>query len=118
MTFDYILLAAEITGLVILSGFGFYAARLLASFRTGMLQKGWKQVTVGAVFLVSAQFSFLASGIGYSGLVSLLGDVGTLMRFIGVVFLTIGLRAHYQVWRLDNKELVTPTVSINNPVES
>jgi protein-S-isoprenylcysteine O-methyltransferase Ste14 len=111
LNFDYLQLAEVIIGFVVLSAFGFYAAKLLASFRTGMLEKGWKQVTVGAIVLVLAQFFFLGSGISSPSMVSLLDGVGTLMRLIGVVFLTIGLRTHYQVWRLDNKDLTRATAS-------
>ena len=111
MIIDYLQLAEVITGVVVLSAFGFYAAKLLGSFRTGMLEKGWKQVTFGAIVLVLAQFFFLGSGIGTSGLMSLLIDVGTLMRLIGIVFVTLGLRTHYQIWRLDNKDLTTTASS-------
>ncbi len=94
----------EIIGLGLLIAFVFYAARLLLTFKKGMLENAWKYVTIGAFFLVFGQFSLLASGA-----ISLLNDVGTLMRFIGVICLTLGLRAHYQVWRIDNKDVVETT---------
>lgn len=116
MAFDYIQLAEVITGAVVLSAFGYYALKLLGSFRTGTLEKGWKQITVGAIVLVIAQFFFLGSGIDSSSVASLLIVGGTLMRFIGIVFLTLGLRTHYQIWRLDNKDLINATAS-SEPLE-
>ncbi|MGI0080416.1 MAG: hypothetical protein ACRECH_12430 [Nitrososphaerales archaeon] len=107
MILDYVQVA-EITGLVTLSAFGFYAIRLVASFRTGLLAKSWKQVTAGAIFLISAQIPFLASGIGVSGGDSFLIATGTLMRFVGVVFLVIGLRAQSRVWRPDKGPPLRP----------
>jgi protein-S-isoprenylcysteine O-methyltransferase Ste14 len=109
-------MAEFITGVAVLSAFGFYAAKLLGSFKTGMLERGWKQVTIGAIVLVLAQFFFIGSGISSSSIVSLLLGVGTLMRLIGLVFLTLGLRTHYQIWRLDNKDLTTATAS-SEPLE-
>ncbi|MGI0078587.1 MAG: hypothetical protein ACRECH_03090 [Nitrososphaerales archaeon] len=114
MILDYSLVE-EIAGLVVLSAFGFYAIRLVASFRTGLLAESWEQVTVGAIFLISAQIPFLASGIGSFGGESLLTGLGTLMRFVGVLFLVIGLRAQSRVWRLE-KNLVDSTGS-SEPIE-
>ena len=96
-----------------LSIFGFYAIKLLATFRNGMLEKGWKHVTEGAIILAVAQIPFLVSGIGPSVLSSLLDDVGSLLRLTGMIFLILGFRAQYQVWRLDNKDLSPLTQSAN-----
>ncbi len=95
----------EIIGLIVLSAFGFYALKLVMSFRTGLLARSWKQVTAGSIFLILAQLPFLAVGID-SQVGSLLTMLGTFMRFAGVVLLTIGLRAQSRVWRLENKSVL------------
>ena len=87
-----------------LSIFGFYTVQLLATFRKGILEKGWKKVTEGAVILVLAQIPFLAAGIASPAFGSLLLDIGAIFRFIGIVFLILGFRAQHNVWRLDNKD--------------
>jgi threonine/homoserine efflux transporter RhtA len=110
LALDYFQLVIDVVGLVVLLAFGFYAVKLLASFRTGMLEKGWTQVAVGAIILVLAQFLFLPAGITTSGVSSALTDVGMGMRFLGVVFLTLGFRAHYKIWR-PSKEVAAATSS-------
>ncbi len=100
-----------IIGSALLLVFGFYALKLLASFRKGVLEKGWKEVTVGAIFLVLAQFLIIVSGFGAPSLVSPLNISVQAMRFVGIVLLILGFRAHYQVWRLDSKNIVARTES-------
>lgn len=116
MALDYIQIITGVVGLVTLLVFGYYAVRILASFRTGILQRGWVQVTVGAIFLVSAQFTILASGEGSASLVAAPNDIGLLMRFAGLIFLTLGLRAHYKVWHLQ-KEKTASTDMWSSPIE-
>ena len=116
MNFGYLQLATSIIGSVLLLVFGFYALKLLASFRKGVLETGWKEVTVGAIFLVLAQFLIIGSGFGAASLVYSLNISVFAMRFVGIVLLTLGFRAHYQVWRLDTKNIVTRTGS-NEPLE-
>ncbi|MDG6923090.1 MAG: hypothetical protein JRN67_07350 [Nitrososphaerota archaeon] len=108
--------ATYVVGMAVVLAFGFYAVRLLASFRKGMLEKGWKQVAVGAILLVLSQLLFLVSGIDFSNLEFVLGTFGTLTRFFGMIFIILGLRTHYQVWRLDNKEFDVTTES-GKPLE-
>ena len=92
-------------GIVVLAIFGFYSVRLLTSLRKGILEKGWKRVAVGAIFLLLGQFLFLASGIGPAGYETPLNYLEVALRLIGIVFVILGFRAQYEVWRLDNKDL-------------
>ena len=95
-----------IAGLIALSVFGFFALRLLSSFRTGILAKSWRHISVGAIFLILAQLPLIAASLGPSGEESsLLIITGTMMRFLGIVFLTLGLRAQCKVWWSENKHL-------------
>ncbi len=91
--------ATQIAGVLILSALLFYALRLLESFKTGMIAKSWKQMTAGAIFLILAQFVFLANDAGFLGEPSILVTLGTVLRFCGVVFIIIGLRSQSRVWR-------------------
>ena len=105
---SYLQPAMYIVGAATLFIFGYYAVRLVGSFRSGILAKGWKYVTFGATLLALAQIPFFALSI-YSAQ-SFLGTLGMGMRFVAIIFLTLGLRAHYEVWRLDNKHLAPPRV--------
>ncbi len=104
--------AAQILGLAALSVFGFYALKLVASFRTGILAKSWRQITIGAIFLISAQLPLLIAAIGLFGAdYSLLIELGTIMRFLGVIFLAIGLRTQCQ---LGQNEKQAPAIKIGS----
>ena len=118
MISDYVQPAIVILGGVVVSIFGYYAIKLLGSFRSGMLAKGWKYVTIGATFLVLAQFPFLASSIGSASDGFLLNIIGAAMRFAGMISMTIGLRAQYEIWRLDNKVLASSTESSVKPIKA
>ncbi len=87
---------SEIVGAILLSVLMFYALQLVMSFRTGALAKSWKQITVGAIFLIIAQFVILGGDLGAQ---SLLSWSGTILRFFGVLFLVIGLRSQAITWR-------------------
>ncbi|MCL5067499.1 MAG: hypothetical protein M1368_03995 [Thaumarchaeota archaeon] len=91
--------------MIIVLAFAFYAIKLLASFRSGMLEKSWKQVAIGAVLLIFAQMLFVLSGEGFPNIISFLSTAATLTRFAAMVFIILGMRSHYQIWRLDNKTL-------------
>jgi hypothetical protein len=76
----------ETAGVIVLSIFGFYAVRLLSTYRKGMLEKGWRTVTEGAIILTLGQIPFLASRIGPPAITSVLDDTGTLIRFMELSF--------------------------------
>ena len=97
--------------MIIVLVFAFYAVKLLASFRSGMLEKSWKQVAVGAILLILAQMLIVLSGEGISSMTSFLNTAGTLTRFAAMVFIILGMRSHYQIWRIDNKNLGTGSES-------
>ena len=104
LTIDYESLVIEIVGLAVVFFFGFYALKLLSNFREGMLEKGWKQVAIGALFLIAAQILFLIPLMGSSPLVTALNYTGSAMRVFAMIFLILCLRAHYMVWRVNKKE--------------
>lgn len=93
----------ELLGVVVLSIFGYYAVGMLASFRRGMLERGWRMVTVGAIILALAQIPFLVASFSSSPFASLLMYSGNISRFIGIIFLIVGFRDQYRIWRPDRK---------------
>jgi hypothetical protein len=113
LAIDYLSLVTVIGGLAMVLFFGFYALKLLSNFREGMLEKGWKQVATGALFLIVAQLLFLIPVMGSSPLANALNYIGTATRFLAMAFLILGLRGHYMVWRVNNKkaEAVLPLES-------
>jgi hypothetical protein len=92
-------------GIVLLTIFGYYSVRLLTSLRKGILEKGWRRVSLGAIFLLIGQIPFIASGIGPANYFAIFSYSETALRFIGIVFLTLGFKAQYEVWRPDKKDL-------------
>lgn len=100
LALDYTALAM-LGGLVVLSCFAFYALRILSNFRTGMLEKGWKWVGLGAVFLIFAQLLILISQLGVAELANPLILTGSALRVFAMILLVLGLREHYLVWQVD-----------------
>jgi len=93
----------ELVGVVTLSVFGFYALRLLSTFRKGLLEEGWRNVTRGAVILAMAQIPLLVSRFVFDSFLDYVGDI---FRFIGIFFLILGFRSQYKVWKVnDEKEI-------------
>lgn len=104
---DYIQFAILVAGLGVISVFGFYALKILANFKTGMLERGWKQVAVGAVSLILAQLLIILSQINVAGLTYPLMIIGSALRLVAMIFLILGLREHYLVWRVDKSRSVS-----------
>ena len=107
---------ADIIGVGVVLAFGFYAVKILASFRAGMLEKGWKQVAYGGIALIVAQLFLISGDVFSGGMNVLLSVAGTLTRFLGMILIILGMRTHYQVWRLDNKSLA-PAAETRPPLE-
>lgn len=101
--------------MVLLVVFGYYAMRLLQSFKSGILENGWKRVTLGAIFLALGQFPRLAALVSSTSLASYFEYPELLLRLLGILFLILGFRAQYQVWRMDNKDL--SITERNNAIE-
>ncbi len=90
-------------GVIVLAVFVYYAVRLLSTFRKGMLERGWKLVVVGAILLGVAQIPILTAALISGSLSRPLTDAGELVRFAGIIFLILGFRAQYQIWKIDRK---------------
>lgn len=88
-------------GLVLLGAFGFYALKLLANFRSGMLEKGWKQIAIGSVLLIFSQLLLIISQFDVTGFTAPPFLVGSAFRIFAMIFLILGVREHYLVWRID-----------------
>lgn len=96
--------------------FVYYAVRLLSSFRKGILEAGWRKVTIGALILVIAQLPILASWVSAPGPMLVLEIIGMSLRLIGVIFLILGFRAQYEIWRTDKKK-VAPEIRKGRDIE-
>jgi hypothetical protein len=116
LVIDYILVSEGVAGMILLGIFGFFAISLLRSFKNGILESGWKKVTIGAIFLVLGQFPYLAALISSASLARYFEYPMLLLRLLGLVFLILGFRAQYQVWRVDNKNL-SSTLEPSNSIE-
>jgi arginine exporter protein ArgO len=115
-TIDYMQIT-EIAGLIILTTLGFYALRLLGSFRTGVLARSWRYISVGAILLIFAQIPLIAEGIGsFIAYVPSLAILAMGLRFLGVVFLIIGMRIQSSVWQTETKTLPHES-SASSPIE-
>ena len=104
LAIDYIQIGLGMAALVALIFVGFFALKLLVSLRQGMLERGWKHIAWASVFLVSAQFPYMFSGVVPPGLFTSVIDVGITLDLIGTVFLAYGLRAHYHIWKIDTNQ--------------
>ncbi len=76
---------------------------MLASFRKGMLERGWKFVTTGAILLVAAQIPIVLGSVSTGVLASILVNIANFGRFGAILLLTLGFRDQYQIWRVDGK---------------
>lgn len=116
MVIDYILVSEGIVGIILLCVFGYYATRLLQSFKSGILENGWKKVSVGAILLALGQIPHLAAVISSTTLAPYFEYPELLLRLLGTVFLILGFRSQYQIWRVDNKKL-SSEIESENPIE-
>lgn len=97
---DYIGVTLDLIGFFLILGIGFYAVRLVGSFKRGSLERGWRYITIAALFLVIAQISYLFMAVvpEYSTLAI---NAGIVFDILGSLFLLIGLRAHFNVWHVN-----------------
>jgi hypothetical protein len=88
---------ASAVALVILA---YYAVRIFVHMRLGRLEKGWRFITQGIVFM-SSGFFFVAVDHSLSRTSTLyfyIDSVGAVLSLIGIVFMLFGLHSHYVVW--------------------
>lgn len=88
---------ASAVALVILA---YYALRIFIHMRLGRLEKGWKFITEGIVFM-SIGFFFVAVDHALprsSSLYFYIDSVGAVLSLIGIVLMLLGLHSHYVVW--------------------
>ncbi|MGI0092138.1 MAG: hypothetical protein ACREBS_10545 [Nitrososphaerales archaeon] len=79
---------------------GFYSARILRSFRGGVLSKGWKYICIAVPFFIIGQ---LSTGMSDSGSIAsmqqeILAALGTSLSAIGGLMVVVGFRAQYNAW--------------------
>jgi hypothetical protein len=92
-----VLYLASAIGTIFLS---YYSLKIFFHMRSGRLEKGWKLITEGMVFMSS---SFVLIAMSHllsrdSAAYLYLGIAGTSLMLVGVVIMLLGLRSHYLVW--------------------
>lgn len=80
----------------------FYAVSILATFRKGMLERGWKYLSVGLIILVGGDVVLTLSNYYTSG--GVLYELGLAIDAAGVVFAILGFKSHRDIWASGNKE--------------
>ena len=83
----------------------YYALRIYLHMRLGRLERGWKLIAQGIIFM-SLGFFFITLQHALSRdslLYFYLDSVGTVLSLIGIVVMLIGLHSHYMVWNRNFK---------------
>lgn len=76
----------------------YYGLRILTSFKKGMLERGWRILSVGIIFLVA--------GVLIMTLSSYIPVGGYLYQFaigfnaVGICLAVLGFKSHYDVWSI------------------
>ena len=90
----------------------YYALRILTSFKKGMLERGWKLICQGIIILVAGELVILLSDYQPTG--GYLYQLGTGIDTLGLCLVILGLKAHYDIWRMGkeyrDKKPVPPEV--------
>lgn len=90
-------LALYVVSSAIALGMAYYAVLLLLLMRKGILEKGWRYTSAGAVLLA---LSIAVGAVLQAGVLPEEGILSMLVLLsIGVVYILIGLRAQYLIWK-------------------
>jgi hypothetical protein len=88
---------ASALALVVLA---YYALRIFIHMRLGRLERGWRLITEGIIF-ISSGFFFVAVDHALprnSLLYFYIDSVGAVLSLVGIVLMLFGLHSHYDVW--------------------
>lgn len=90
-------LALYVVSSAIALGMAYYAVLLLLLMRKGILEKGWRYTSAGAVLLA---LSIAVGAVLQAGILPEEGILSMLVLLsIGVVYILIGLRVQYLIWK-------------------
>ncbi|MHB8567680.1 MAG: hypothetical protein ACYC7D_01135 [Nitrososphaerales archaeon] len=95
---DWIRLLIDIVSLIIILGMAIYAARLLLAMR-GILEKSWRYISIGSIFLAFGVSSFALEAVfAYSAFLYALQYIGGVLMISGGTSILLGLRSQYKIW--------------------
>jgi len=88
----------------------YYALKILTSFKKGMLERGWKILSIGIIFLVAGGWIMTLSNYIFAG--GYLYQLGLGIDGVGFCLAVLGFKSHYDIWsmgrevsaKLDQKE--------------
>jgi hypothetical protein len=89
------LLLEGIMGFLLL-GLLYYAMRILTSFKRGMLERGWRLLSVGIIILVAGELVLTVSN--YNPVGGYLFQLGIGIDSIGVLLAVLGFKSHFEIW--------------------
>ena len=78
----------------------YYALRIYFHMRQGRLERGWKFLSQGIIFMslgflsISIEHTFSRDSLLYF----YLDSIGAVLSLVGIVLMLIGLHSHYTVW--------------------
>ena len=99
----------------------FYAIRLLRSFRSGTLERGWKFIAFAAFCLI---FGIIALDLSVAGLdvngtvLEVMGYSGAALQAMGAITIAYGFKAQYDAWNPKGmrKDSATQEAEVNSQV--
>jgi hypothetical protein len=103
---ELLLLPLDIIALCAAIGSGYYATRMIFYMRKGRMERAWKYLTSGAIFIIVGSVFFSITDIvpAYGTAYLISDNLGTGIMSGGFILLLLGFRSLYRVWTL--KDLV------------
>lgn len=80
----------------------YYALRILTSFKKGLLERGWRILSVGIILLVAGVLIMTLSN--YITVGGYLYQLGIGINAIGVCLAVMGFKSHYDVWAIGKED--------------
>ena len=99
---DLVSILLDSISLAIILGMGFYSLKLILVMRRGALEKSWRYISAGSLFLVFGIVGFAVSSIMGS---ILLFNLSEALMICGGSLMLLGLRSHYEFWQLPKMKL-------------
>jgi hypothetical protein len=95
---DSVVLGIDVVSLVIIVGMAIYGAKLLFAMK-GILEKSWRYVSAGSIFLaIGVSFFAVEAIFSFSQQYVWLQDVGGLCMICGGTLILLSLREQCRIW--------------------
>ena len=98
---DLLGLVIDVAALAVIVGIGVYGARMLYVMKFGYLEKSWRLISIGSIFLAVGVCTFALVSVD-SNLPSMLlvFNLGGVAQIIGGIFLMLGFRVQYKIFKV------------------